>query len=123
MKKIVIAGAGLHIFYKLRHLIGKKIEITLIDPRSHSLLKPSLPEVAFEGAPIAHSLVELKHTIESKKAVFIQDEITNIDAKSNRLSFSKIMKWGFDNYLYYNEGNIPPDFALKATDRMIRRVV
>ena len=36
MKKVVIAGAGfagLHIFYKLRHLIGIKIEITVIDPR------------------------------------------------------------------------------------------
>lgn len=30
MKKVVILGAGfagLHIFYKIRHLIGKKIEV------------------------------------------------------------------------------------------------
>jgi len=62
MKKVVILGAGfagLHIFYKIRHLIGKKIEITVIDSRSHSLLKPSLPE----------------HTLESKGATFIQDEV------------------------------------------------
>ena len=48
MKKIIILGAGfagLHIFYKIRHLIGKKIDITVIDSRSHSLLKPSLPEI------------------------------------------------------------------------------
>jgi len=85
MKKVVILGAGfagLHIFYKIRHLIGKKIDLTLVDVRSHALLKPSLPEVAFEGAPLSHSLVELKHTIESRGATFIQDEATDINAKA-----------------------------------------
>ncbi len=88
MKKVVILGAGfagLHIFYKLRHLIGEKIDLTVIDARSHSLLKPSLPEVSFEGAPVSHSLVELKHTIESKGATFIQDEVVHIDAQNNTL--------------------------------------
>lgn len=89
MKKVVILGAGfagLHIFYKIRHLIGEKIDVTVIDSRSHSLLKPSLPEVAFEGKSMSHSLVELKHTIESRGAEFIQDEAVNIDAKNSSLS-------------------------------------
>ena len=33
---------------------------------------------------------------------------------------SKMMKWGFDNYLYYNKGHIPPDFALEATDKLVK---
>jgi len=88
MKKIVILGAGfagLHIFYKIRHLIGKKIDVTIIDERSHSLLKPSLPEVAFEGAPISHSLVELAHSIESKGADFIQKKIDVLAPDLNRV--------------------------------------
>jgi len=84
MKEVVILGAGfsgLHIFYKIRSLIGKKINLTVIDSRSHSLLKPSLPEVAFDGAPLSHSLVELKGTIESRGAKFLQDEVTFIECR------------------------------------------
>ena len=116
MKKVVIAGggfAGLHIFYKLRHLIGKKIEITVIDLRSHSLLKPSLPEVAFEGAPLSHSLIELRHTIESKKATFIQDEITNIDAKNNTLSLKENEDVTYD-YLFITMGAIKDYDSIKG---------
>jgi len=108
MKKVVILGAGfagLHIFYKIRHLIGKKIEITVIDSRSHSLLKPSLPEVAFEGAPISHSLVELKHTLESKGATFIQDEVVQIEEKINTLTLKNSEKIEYD-YLMVTLGAI-----------------
>lgn len=116
MKKVVIAGAGfagLHIFYKLRHLIGKKIEITIIDPRSHSLLKPSLPEVAFEGAPISHSLVELKHIIESRGATFIQDKITKIEAKNNRLCLENSVDVLYD-YLFITMGAVKDYDSIKG---------
>lgn len=116
MKKVVIAGAGfagLHIFYKLRHLIGKKIEITIIDPRSHSLLKPSLPEVAFEGAPISHSLVELKHIIESRGATFIQDKITKIEAKNNRLCLENSVDVLHD-YLFITMGAVKDYDSIKG---------
>ena len=62
MKKVVILGCGfarLHIFYKIRHLVGKKIDLTVVDSRKFSLLKPSLPEVALEGAILSHSLIDL----------------------------------------------------------------
>ncbi|MCK4440831.1 MAG: hypothetical protein KAU90_02415 [Sulfurovaceae bacterium] len=36
-----------------------------------------------------------------------------------RSPISKMMKWGFDNYLYYNKGNMPPDFAMNMTDKII----
>lgn len=108
MKKIIILGAGfagLHIFYKIRHLLGKEIDITVIDSRSHSLLKPSLPEVAFEGAPLSHSLVELKHTLESRGATFIQDEVINIDAKNNELTLKNTQKLNYD-YIFLTLGVI-----------------
>lgn len=108
MKKVVILGAGfagLHIFYKIRHLIGKKIDVTVIDFRSNSLLKPSLPEVAFEGAPISHSLVELKHTLESRGATFIQNEVVAIDAKNNALTLKSGESVGYD-YLMVTLGAV-----------------
>ena len=108
MKKVVILGAGfagLHIFYKIRHLIGRKIDVTVIDTRSHSLLKPSLPEVAFEGAPVSHSLVELKPSLESRDAIFIRDEVTTIDAKSKCLSLKNGKPIDYD-YLFVTLGAV-----------------
>jgi len=116
MKKVIILGAGfagLHVFYKLRHLIGKKIDITVIDARSHSLLKPSLPEVAFEGDAISHSLVELKHTIESRNATFIQDEVINIDAKNNMLKLKSGANESYD-YLFVTLGAVKDYDAVKG---------
>ncbi len=116
MKKIVIIGAGfagLHIFYKIRHLIGKKIDVTVIDKRSHSLLKPSLPEVAFEGAPLSHSLVELEHTLASKGATFIQSEVSEIDADNNSLRLSSGVKVEYD-YLFVTLGAIKDYDAIKG---------
>ena len=116
MKKVVIVGAGfagLHIFYKLRHLIGKKIDITVIDARSHSLLKPSLPEVAFEGAPISHSLIELRHTLESRSAAFIQDEVASFDAKNNSLTLKNGETLSYD-YIFLTLGAVKDYDAIKG---------
>lgn len=35
---------------------------------------------------------------------------------------SKMMKWRFDSYLYYNKGHMPPDFALEMTDKLVKLV-
>ncbi len=116
MKKVVIFGAGfagLHICYKIRHLIGKTIQLTIIDPRKFSLLKPSLPEVAFEGAPISHSLVELEHTIASKGAEYIQDEAVLIDANNNTVKLKKSGDIAYD-YLMITVGAIKDYDAIKG---------
>jgi len=116
MKKVIILGAGfagLHIFYKIRHLIGKKIDITVIDSRSHSLLKPSLPEVSFEGAPVSHSLIELKHTLESRGATFIQDEVVNINAKNNLLTLKNGTDVNYD-YIFITVGAVKDYDAIKG---------
>jgi len=116
MKKVVILGAGfsgLHVFYKIRHLIGKKIDVTVIDARSHSLLKPSLPEVAFDGAPISHSLVELKHTIESRGATFVHDEVVHIDAEKSTLKLKSGADENYD-YLFVTLGAVKDYDAIKG---------
>ena len=116
MKKILILGAGfagLHIFYKLRHLIGKKIDVTVIDSRSHSLLKPALPEIALEGAPLSHSLVELEHTLESRGATFIQNEVHLIEADLNRVILKGGEQIAYD-YLFVTLGAVKDYDAIKG---------
>ena len=116
MKKVVILGAGfagLHIFYKLRHLIGKKIDVTVIDAREASLLKPSLPEVAFEGAPIAHSLVTLEQTLTSRGATFLCDEAVYIDAAADQIELASGKKVAYD-YLFITLGAVKAYDAIKG---------
>lgn len=116
MKKVVIVGAGfagLHIFYKIRHLIGKKIDVTVVDARSHSLLKPSLPEVAFEGAPLSHSLVELEHTLESRGATFLENEVDLIEADLNRVILKGGEQLEYD-YLFVTLGAVKDYDAIKG---------
>jgi sulfide:quinone oxidoreductase len=116
MKKVVILGAGfagLHIFYKIRHLIGKKVDLTVIDSRSHSLLKPSLPEVAFEGAPVSHSLVELRPTIEGRGATFLQESVSHIDPEANKLQLESGETVGYD-YLMIAVGAIKDYDAIEG---------
>jgi len=89
MKKVIILGAGfagLHIFYKIKKFIHSKIEVSVVDPRSHSLLKPSLPEVAFSGALLSHSLIELESVIKSKGGTFVQSKATKINPVSKTVS-------------------------------------
>ena len=116
MKKIVIVGAGfagLHIFYKIRHLIGKKIDVTVIDARSHALLKPALPEIAFEGAPLSHSLVELEHTLESRGATFIQNKVDLIEPDLNRVILQGGEQIEYD-YLFVTLGAVKDYDAIKG---------
>ncbi|NIA03715.1 MAG: FAD-dependent oxidoreductase, partial [Nitrospirae bacterium] len=92
MKKVIILGAGfagLHIFYTLRHLIGKKIEVTVVNPTDYSLLKPSLPDVALAGLEVKHTHTPIKKSLESKGATFVEDEAVKIDAKEQIVHLCK----------------------------------
>ena len=92
MKKVIILGAGfagLHIFYTLRHLIGKKIEVTVVNSTDYSLLKPSLPDVALAGLDVKHTHMPIKKSLESKGATFVEDEVVGIDAKEQVVHLSK----------------------------------
>lgn len=118
MKKVVIIGAGfagLHIFLKIRYLIGSKIDLTVIDAREYSLLKPSLPEVAFDGAPISNSLVELEPTITGKGAEFIHDKVIKVDAKTNTLSLESGKSVEYD-YLFLTPGAVKNYDAIEGFD-------
>jgi sulfide:quinone oxidoreductase len=69
--------------------------------------------VAFEGAPISHSLVELRHTLESRGATFIEDEVMAIDANNNSLTLKSGQQESYD-YLMVTMGAIKDYDALKG---------
>ncbi len=118
MKKVVILGggfAGLHIFYKIRHLAGKKIDLTVIDSRKFSLLKPSLPEVALEGATLSHSLIDLEHAVTSYGARFIEDEVVSLQPENSRIILKDHMSMEYD-YLFITVGAVKDYDAIKGYD-------
>ena len=86
-KKLVIIGwgfGGLRTFYNLAW--NKNFEITLIDKRDTSSMKPALPEVAFEGKNVEKTRFNLKSVIEGKGATFINDEVVKIDPKAQKVT-------------------------------------
>jgi NADH dehydrogenase FAD-containing subunit len=89
-KKLVIIGGGfggLRTFYNLSG--NKNFEITMIEKRTTSSMKPALPEVAFEGKDVNETRFELKSLIEGKGAKFINEAVKNIDAENNKLTTEK----------------------------------
>ncbi len=88
MKKVIILGAGfagMHLFYKLRDLIGEKITLTVVEPSSYSLLKPSLPEVALDGASVEHVHIPIRHAIETRGAALIHARVVEIDPNAREI--------------------------------------
>ena len=86
-KKLLIIGWGfwgLRTFYNLAW--DKNFEITLIDKRVTSSMKPALPEVAFEGKDVNKTRFDLRSVVEGKGAKFINDSVKTIDAEKNSLT-------------------------------------
>ncbi len=85
--RIVIVGggfAGLRALYRLRSL-GDRATITLVDPRSTSLARPSLPEVAFAAKPVEHSRFPLEHVVTRSGAHFVQRGVDHVRTGERRV--------------------------------------
>ncbi len=103
-KKVVILGsgfAGIRTFYNLS--CNKEFEITVVDKRSSMLLKPVLPEIAYDGKDIKEASFELKHVIEKRGHVFIQSAAKLIDPKSQTVSLENGTTLSYD-YLFVMMG-------------------
>ncbi len=87
-QQILILGggfAGLRALYGLSEQLEDRVNLTLIDPRSTSLAKPSLPEVALAGKPITHTQIPLKPLVERKGGRFVQAEVEMIEPTANQV--------------------------------------
>ncbi|SHE82479.1 sulfide:quinone oxidoreductase [Ferrithrix thermotolerans DSM 19514] len=94
--RLVILGggfAGLRLLYRLH----RKFDITLVDPRSESLAKPMLPEVAFSGKPISHTRFPLAPIARRSGSHFVHASAVAVDpsSKSVRLSSGDSMNYDF----------------------------
>ena len=96
-KKLVIIGWGfwgLRTFYNLAW--NKNFEITLIEKRTTSSMKPAMPEVAFEGKDVEKTRFELRPVIEGKWATFVNDKVVKIDPKAQEVELKSWDKVSYD---------------------------
>lgn len=97
-KKVIIIGGGfggLSAFYSLKKSLSN-VEITIIDVRTTSLEKPSLPEVAFAGKPVSNVQIPLKNVVESNGGKYMNVDVKRIDPYKNEI----ILENGTMNYDY-----------------------
>lgn len=103
-KKVVILGAGfagIRTFYNLS--CKKEFDITVVDQRDSMLLKPVLPEVAYDGKDISKTNFKLEPVIKGRGHTFIQSSVTAIDPKANTVSLENGTTLNYD-YLFITMG-------------------
>jgi sulfide:quinone oxidoreductase len=87
--RVVILGggfAGLRALYRLRSL-HERVELILVDPRTTSLARPSLPEVAFAGKSVEHSRFPLAGPVARSGATFINLGVDRVEGAERRIVF------------------------------------
>ncbi|MEM0156939.1 MAG: FAD-dependent oxidoreductase [Thermoplasmataceae archaeon] len=88
-KRIVILGggfAGLRFLYDVNRDLGDTVDVTLIDERSTSLEKPSLPEVALSGKDVSLVQIKFESIVKGENLHFLNQSAVNIDAEKNKVT-------------------------------------
>jgi len=87
-KSVIIIGAGfagLRFLYDAHRELDSIVDITVIDERSTSLEKPSLPEVALAGKPVSLVQIPLEDLILSSGSRYINKKVERIKPEENIL--------------------------------------
>jgi sulfide:quinone oxidoreductase len=87
---MIIGGgfAGLRVLYRLHHVLGDRVDLTLVDERSTSLSKPVLPEVAFAGKPVEHARFPLSRTVLRHGATFVEARVEQINLQQGEVQLT-----------------------------------
>jgi sulfide:quinone oxidoreductase len=107
-KKVLIVGAGfagLRFFYDLTEKLSADVEVTVIDERTTSLEKPSLPEVALDGKQVSLVQIELENIIRSRGARFVNKTLVEIKPGENTVVLSDGESMSYD-YLVVATGAV-----------------
>lgn len=99
MKKLVILGswfAWIRTFYNLQN---KGFDITVVDKRDNMLLKPMMPEVAYDGKNIEKTKFDLKSVIEKHGHTFINTWVKIVNPKENTVELENGETLSYD-YLF-----------------------
>ncbi len=115
-KRIVILGggfAGLRFLYNVNRDLRDLIDITLIDERSTSLEKPSLPEVALSGKDVSLVQINFESIIKGENLHFLNQSAMDIDAENNRVTMRDGSTIDYD-YLVIATGAVKDYDAVKG---------
>ncbi|NON62263.1 NAD(P)/FAD-dependent oxidoreductase [Acidianus sp. RZ1] len=92
MTKVLVLGGrfgGLTAAYTLKRLVGSKAEIKLINQSRFTYFRPGLPHVAI-GVRSADDLkIDLSQALPEKGIEFQEGKVEKIDAKANKVIYSK----------------------------------
>ncbi len=112
---VIIGGGfgGLRTFYNLS--CNKSFDITVIDPREKHLMKPVMPEVAYEGKDIEEAQFELRPIIEKRGHTFINDAVEKIDPEANKIITKGGEEISYD-YLQISSGAYKDFGAIKGLE-------
>ena len=100
--RILILGggfAGITAMHHLKKTLGHSVEVTVIDPRDHSLNKPRLPEVAIKGESIEHARFLMKSAVKSAGYALVQAKVSKIDPDEKKVFFEKGGHMSYDYLL------------------------
>lgn len=87
-RRLVILGggfAGLRALFRLSEI--DDLEIVLVDPRSTSLMKPALPEVALFGKSVEHVRFAIEPVVRRAGARFVHARPIRVLAPERRIEF------------------------------------
>jgi len=99
--RIVIVGggfAGLRALHRLSSL-HTQAELVLVDPRTTSLARPALPEVALAGKPVDHARFPLASVVDRTGARFHNMAVDRVEAAESRLVLADGDRLGYDHLL------------------------
>lgn len=113
--KLVVLGGGFAGLRMLFHL-HRVMDVTLIDPRSTSLAKPALPEVALAGKPVDHARFPLAPVAARHSARYVGEAATGIDPAGRRVVLASGDTIAYD-YLAVTVGATKDYDALPGLER------
>jgi NADH dehydrogenase len=95
--RVVIVGAGFGGLAAAKRLAGQRVDVTLVDRRNHHLFQPLLYQVATAALSPADIAAPIRSIFSKAKNVrVLLDEVTGIDAASNRVLLDRSGPLEFD---------------------------
>jgi len=102
--------------HHLKNELGHTVNVTVIDPRDHSLNKPRLPEVAVNGESIEHARFLMKDAVKSTGYELIQASVSKIEPNEKKVLMQRGGHLSYD-YLLIAVG-VEKDYS--ATDGFLK---
>ncbi|MCL6741445.1 NAD(P)/FAD-dependent oxidoreductase [Sphingomonas sp. RB56-2] len=95
--RVVIVGAGFGGLAAAKRLVGKRVDVTLVDRRNHHLFQPLLYQVATAALSPADIAAPIRSILSSAPNVrVLLDEVVGIESSSNQVILDRTGPLAFD---------------------------